>query len=438
MPLSIFISHSSGDDHSSGDADRVRLLRDRLYEELIARGFKVLLDRKLLQGGMEWRPALHRWLGECDGAVILFSQAALESAWVLKESTILTWRRSLGSEVRVLPVLVGCQRQQVVEHRAFKPLDLGSLQFLQFDETVNNEQAVRMLVHALIGELAGLQPDASDAPLRAWIRDVALLLSKVDPVGHLKDAAEQLGIDADARSRFEDLPITAAHQLLHVGLSKTHGAFQLLRSGLDKERFERLVGLVVPTWVPLEAAANVLGILGRPPGMRRMAINSEFPMTGQHYLLRATCGKAVPDHMVTVSGVVGADDEQELLPLYERALWRAVGLDPDPVRPTILQKILSKPEAPIYIFLRADAARPILMPHGAEQSRLAQDLLSTYQHATFVFLTREPALWKAAGSVPDLQQIAPELLAEDEDDAIAEQALIRMLFTARKEASLGA
>ena len=427
--LSIFLSHSSGD-------DLVGQIRDRLDKELTARRFEVLLDRKLLRGGMEWRPALHRWLGECDGAVILFSQAALDSAWVLKESTILTWRRSLGSKVRVLPALVGCRREQVVEHRAFKPLDLGSLQFLRFDETAPREQAVKMLVDALIGELASLQPDASDVPLRAWIRDVSLLLSKVDPVDHLEDAAEVLDIAAEARSRFEELPITVAHQLLYVGLSKTQRAFQLLRKGLDKERLERLAGLIVPTWVPLAAAANVLGVLGRSPGMRRMAINSDFPMIGQHYLLRATCGQAVPEHMVTVSGVVGADDEKELLPVYERALWRAVGLDPNPVRPKILQKVLSEPDAPIYIFLQADAARPIVMPYGAEPSRLAQDLLGTYQHATYVFLTRDQALWTAVGGVPGVERIAPELLKADEDDAIAEQALIRMLFTARKEASL--
>ena len=428
MP-SIFLSHSSGDGLVGG-------IRDTLYEKLTAQGFEVLLDRELLRGGMEWRPALHRWLGECDGAVILFSEAALDSAWVLKESTILTWRRSLGSKVKVLPVLVGCRREQVVEHRAFKPLDLGSLQFLRFDETAPSEKANKMLVDALIGELASLQPDASDAPLRAWIRDVALLLNKVDPVDHLKDAAEVLDIDADARSRFEELPITVAHQLLHVGLSKTQRAFQLLRKGLDKERLERLVGLVVPTWVPLAAAANVLGVLGRPPGMRLMAINSDFPMIGQHYLLRATCGQAVPDHMVTVSGVVGADDERELLPVYERALWRAVGLDPDPVRPKILQKVLSEPDAPIYIFLQADAARPILMPPGTEPSRLVHDLLGTYQHATYVFLTRDPALWTAVGGVPGVERITPELLADVEDAAMAEQTLIRMLFTARKEASL--
>lgn len=428
MP-SIFLSHSSGD-------DLVGQIRDRLDKELTAQGFEVRLDRKLLRGGMEWRPALHRWLGECDGAVILFSQAALDSDWVLKESTILTWRRSLGSEVRVLPALVGCRREQVVEHRAFKPLDLGSLQFFRFDETAPREQAVKMLVDGLIGELASLQPDTSDVPLRAWIRDVSLLLSKVDPVDHLKDAAKELDIDADARSRFEELPITVAHQLLYVGLSKTQRAFQLLRKGLDKERLERLVGLVVPTWVPLAAAANVHGVLGRPPGMRRMAINSDFQMIGKHYLLRATCGQAVPEHMVTVSGVVGAEDEKELLPAYERALWRAVGLDPGPVQPKILQKFLSEPNAPIYIFLRADAVRPILMSHGAETSGLAQDLLGTYQHATYVFLTRDPDLWTAVGGVPGVERIAPELLAEDEDAVMAEEALIRMLFTARKEASL--
>ena len=199
MP-SIFLSHSSGD-------GLVGRIRDKLYDKLTAQGFEVLLDRELLSGGMEWRPALHRWLGECDGAVILFSQAALDSAWVLKESTILTWRRSLGSKVKVLPVLVGCRREQVVEHRAFKPLDLGSLQFLRFDETAPREQANKMLIDALIGELASLQPDASDAPLRAWIRDVALLLSKVDPADHLKDAARVLDIDADARSRFEELQL---------------------------------------------------------------------------------------------------------------------------------------------------------------------------------------------------------------------------------------
>src|SRR4051794_41454275 len=112
MP-SIFLSHSSGED------DLVGLLLDRLDEELTKRRFEVLLDEKLLRGGMEWGPALYRALGECDGAVILFSQAALGSAWVFQESAILMWRRSLGSRVRVIPVLFGCQREQVVEHWAF-------------------------------------------------------------------------------------------------------------------------------------------------------------------------------------------------------------------------------------------------------------------------------------------------------------------------------
>jgi len=76
------------------------------------------------------------------------------------------------------------------------------------------------------------------------------------------------------------------------------------------------------------------------------------------------------------------------------------------------------------------------MPPGTEPSRLVHDLLGTYQHATYVFLTRDPALWTAVGGVPGVERITPELLADVEDAAMAAQTLIRMLFTARKEASL--
>src|SRR3712207_7778808 len=48
-----------------------------------------------------------------------------------------------------------------------------------------------------------------------------------------------------------------------------------------------------------------------PPGMRKMAINSDFLDIGRHYLLRATCGQAMLEHMVTVSGVAGADRSEE-------------------------------------------------------------------------------------------------------------------------------
>jgi hypothetical protein len=414
----------------------VSSLLDQLFEELTARQFKVLFDKKRLGAGMEWRPVLHRWLGECDGAVVFFSPKALDSDWMLKESTILTWRKSLGSQVRLLPVLVGCRRDQVVEHRAYKPLDIGSLQFLRYDQTRPTEQAAEALLRELIDKLATLQPDASDEPLRQWIREVGLLLGKVDPVEHLERAAAGLDIAADARSLFTDLPTTVAHQLLHSDLSHTHRAFKSLHRGLNKDQFERLVGLVVPTWVRLEAAAHVRGVLGRPPGGRMLAINSDRPPTGKDYLVRATCGEAERGHMVTVCGVVGGDDEKELLASYRLALWREVGYVGDP-DPELLRELLNIPDAPFHILLRADAARPILVPHGESPSSLAQHLLAAYQHATFVFLIRDPALWAAAGNVTGIERIAPELFAQDEIKAMAQQRAIEMLLDpSRKEASL--
>ena len=103
----IFISHSCkdveiADDVPFEDEDRpaqaaaqyARHIRDEV-ERLLGDDFEVLLDRKLLDPGDRWSIKLKRWLGECDGAVLLLSEDAIESKWVLQEATILTWRRHL-------------------------------------------------------------------------------------------------------------------------------------------------------------------------------------------------------------------------------------------------------------------------------------------------------------------------------------------------------
>src|SRR4051812_34070242 len=123
MRPSIFLSHSCKDRDlappeglSAGErrrrADRLafaRRLRKSLAERLDATGrYDVWLDvRGGLQAGQDWRHGIHRALRGCAGAVILLSPEALESGWVLKETTILTWRAFLGEQILVIPVLLG-------------------------------------------------------------------------------------------------------------------------------------------------------------------------------------------------------------------------------------------------------------------------------------------------------------------------------------------
>src|SRR5262245_18126214 len=100
----IFISHSAEEDHT-------RKLLGVLYTGLRNAGFDVLLDKQRRKPGDQWRDELNRWLWQCHGAVILFSEAAMTLQWVLKEATNLTWRRDVSRQFTndsfdVLPVLL--------------------------------------------------------------------------------------------------------------------------------------------------------------------------------------------------------------------------------------------------------------------------------------------------------------------------------------------
>ena len=119
MSATVFISHSCKYNEAppaepaSEDAKAryrrlvfARDIRARLETALKAKGLDVWLDKRNLEAGGLWREGIHEGLGSCDGAVLLLSTEALESGWVLKEATILTWRFFLGSRVRIVPILL--------------------------------------------------------------------------------------------------------------------------------------------------------------------------------------------------------------------------------------------------------------------------------------------------------------------------------------------
>ena len=90
MKPRVFISHSTKEEFSEQVLKAIKTVLEP--------DFHLLLDRDVLPPGEEWRHELHTWLGWCHAAVILFSPEALVSSWVLKEATILTWRRDLDKD----------------------------------------------------------------------------------------------------------------------------------------------------------------------------------------------------------------------------------------------------------------------------------------------------------------------------------------------------
>jgi 8-oxo-dGTP pyrophosphatase MutT (NUDIX family) len=116
----IFISHSAKDEDA-------KAVLTALYRRLSREDFEVLLDRERLAAGSEWRIELFAWLKRCHGAVILFSQDALRSSWVLQEATILNWRRIYEPDFVIIPVYLPPVKPSDLDTDWFAALDFGRI-----------------------------------------------------------------------------------------------------------------------------------------------------------------------------------------------------------------------------------------------------------------------------------------------------------------------
>jgi hypothetical protein len=421
---SVFLSHSSAGNPA------VAYVRNRLYRSFVKRTkLEVLLDVELLRAGDVWRPILHRWLGECDSAILLLSEEALASEWVRTEATILTWRRSLGSPLTVVPVRIGTTRKAIATP-AFTPLDLGNVQFeaLGFGgdldavdlsdagERAVLDAAVDALVKRLLDRLKGIAVDSENLPMRRWLRKVTNVLSKL-PHDSIIDAATELGMSGLERANEADRCAIVAHRLLTASLDEVYRTLTALEPRrLSESDYRYLVDLVVPVWVPALAGRNLLDASAPGAGTRTVAINGQYDETGLHYLARATCADVVEGQVVTVNDVTGMAPEEELLVRYQQALWRESGLsaefEAEDVDAEQLASYLAEDVRQQFVLIGCHAAASAL--EGGRESVLSR-LADCHQKVIFIVLAGG-ALWNdLAGS--GVSCVTPELAEGDESKA---------------------
>ena len=107
----VFVSHSGRDgppDTNVGEQQRresMRAARDALVSAL--RGnHRVWLDRERLGPGVDWEDSILSGLTACEvGVVLLDHETVAEPGYVLKEATILAYRRYLDRAFRFVPSL---------------------------------------------------------------------------------------------------------------------------------------------------------------------------------------------------------------------------------------------------------------------------------------------------------------------------------------------
>jgi hypothetical protein len=415
----VFISHSAN------DALAQRVLRE--LHRVLSRDFEVLLDCEELRANDDWRRELHTWMGLCNGAVILLSEDALcRSEWVLREATILTYRREDEKDFVLIPVLLpGITPSRLREKTSFAPLELGAIQAVTGDAP-----------EAIAGRvLAGLEQLRAPSRRQTTLRKVEAVVTKILyaelEAGSLnpKQLFDAAAAEMDRRVSWKPMRSYSeqmARHLLSSSLEKSTKALVYLTPFFkDKDAVYRLLdNYLQPFWVNPDAVPELARMNKQPQGKRAVCVNgAEYPFTSESYVLRA-CGvirKWVYATLTETNGFEEATPAAQKLVEAEilRQIAPKVGLGKT-LNPTheSIEKELYKREAEEPFF--------ILVPKGYDEG-LVEWLRGRFKSFTFFFLNGE--------QVPDPKTLEGQhiLLLRPELTSGQEEGICSLLRRARSD-----
>jgi hypothetical protein len=279
----IFLSHSSNND------PEVAALVDALLAALEGDGFEVRLDRQRLTGGEDWRDELHRWLAYCHGGIVVLSKKALVSDWVLKEASILSWRRGLaaragaaaGDSFTLLPIRCAGVDSKAIAASPFKSLAADLPQHL----SSSRPDLMAEVLHKLAPLKTAMPADTPDDEL---LQKIASWIGKArDPL--LRQVARRLGADMPAWSALGDFDVSyqTAALLLRAPSTALPGALLPLVEVVPAAELCAIVDVILARSLD-GAAGALLAAQTREPGGRRAALlNASRHDLSRLYALRA-------------------------------------------------------------------------------------------------------------------------------------------------------
>lgn len=281
MAFRIFISHSS---HTDIDRNFVQKLADGLTSA----GYKVLLDLRELQAADDWNKELHEWLAACHAGVILLTPHSVERPWVLKETTILTWRNSLDARFRLFPAVFDGVTDAMLKQQKFAPLVIRSIQKV----AAKTPEEIASEIAQIIGP-----PIEVETPLDQLAKVLADLL--VPPNAGKATAeklARKLGIDEKVWVPNEPPELSRilliAGRLVREDLGKYPNVYELMKDLLETmpstSVARKVLGIVAPYWVSTDAAGQLCEVAARKERWA-VAMNGSYlrKFTVEMYLLRA-------------------------------------------------------------------------------------------------------------------------------------------------------
>jgi hypothetical protein len=249
--MKLFVSHSS-------KTPANRKLLQKVCAGLRQRDFDVLVDRDgQLYAGVDWDLRINEWMAECHAAVILVSTAALrDSDWVKKEATVLSWRRELQDDFKLIPVLLEGITPEDLEQGL-----MGVLRIIK-SQCIRNAHGAERIV---LGIEAGLGPAYRPAltPFERLENVLVEILEGQAKPQTLEDAWQALAGAhkpqwqpnsgrrfASALTRF--LLRDSRHALEHL-----QTVLDRIRPRVDRSAAEELLKYLACLWVDAQAATGI-------------------------------------------------------------------------------------------------------------------------------------------------------------------------------------
>ena len=280
--MRIFISHGI-DKSNPAELQFLDTLEQQLrLTETGRESHEVLLDRTRLEPGDDWAGILNDWLAECQVAILMLSKRALARPWVLKEATILSFRKARDPAFPFLPLLLpGIDRAAIDAHPGFSALRLDVWQAFEAGAAPDT------VASFVKDKLAGIQVSPT-TPLDRLQEVLENRICQAN-VGALERACEDLLGEAVAwspeidrsrqRARVFARAITRGRlgrMVTLTGMTKVLSA-----AALAKEHIHKVLDLAASYWVEEEVAARLRSVIvAGAKSPLAAAINSELIRSG--------------------------------------------------------------------------------------------------------------------------------------------------------------
>ena len=313
MKSVLFVSHSSAD---NALVEQLTKLIDARTEAQC----KTIADIHDLRQGMAWSPQLYQWMARCQAALLLLTENALRSNWVLQEATILRARKVLDPTFPLLIVIPDALRARIdvepdlkTRWQLFEPLELRAIQGLPSLDAAPIYNAVMVEVakatpaKSYLERLSGLLTDILSA-----YKDKKDTLDYLSTKMELQDA-EWTRIYGGSESVVEMIARRLQGSL--GGFEGVRDLLQSVKSVSDRDTLRNLLGATASYWIDLGAASAFAAVAERRPP-RLIAVRSSVlqEYSGELYLARYYRPHRLEPIIITVSGgneAAGIDDLQQ-------------------------------------------------------------------------------------------------------------------------------